>query len=178
MKISGLIFAAVCAVTLGLVPVRAAGLTKSSDCTDSPNPDSTVCFLACTNSKDVNPNLVIAACSRFIQLAPWEVGAKATALSKRALAYVDISDTDDAIKDADAAVNLEPENPVHRHVRAIAYAAAGDFDRAIANWDQAISLNPTFANYYNQRGKAWSAKGDSDRARADYAKAMELEAKK
>lgn len=82
---------------------------------------------------------------------------------------------DEAIKDYDEAIRVEPNYAVIYNNRGRSYYAKGEYDKAIADFNQSITLDPNYVDAYNNRGLAYYAKGDLDKAMADYTQAITLD---
>jgi len=95
-------------------------------------------------------------------------------LQHRAIAYVKMRDSDRALADGEAAIQIAPNNPFVHNVRGVAYRLKGEYDRAIAEHDTAISLAPRQAQFFYTRGLVYRWKGDYNRAIADYSRAIAL----
>ncbi len=83
-------------------------------------------------------------------------------------------DHDQAIKDFDQAVALNPNNAVAFNDRGLVWSEKKDYDRAVKDFDEAIRLNPSWAFPVNNRGLVWSVKKDYDRAIKDFDLAIKL----
>ena len=99
-------------------------------------------------------------------------------------------DYDQAIRDFDEAINIDPGLALAFNNRGMAYVAKGNYDQAIRDFAKAIEIDPGLAEAYNNRGNAltdryifseklgydagiWS-KRDYDQAIKDFTKACEL----
>ena len=81
---------------------------------------------------------------------------------------------DEAIRDCDTALALDPKGLTAYDVRGAAYLSKGDFDKAIADYNEAIRLDPKHAWRHVSRGFAYARNGERDKAEADYATAVRL----
>ncbi len=89
--------------------------------------------------------------------------------------YMDLSNSDDAIKDYDAAIELDPENPVLIASRGWAYYVGGQYESAIENFTQAIDLKTEDVRVYLQRAMAYRALAQPEPAIADLNLAIETD---
>ena len=81
---------------------------------------------------------------------------------------------DEAIRDCDTALALDPKGLTAYDVRGAANLSKGDFDKAIADYNEAIRLDPKHAWRHVSRGFAYARNGERDKAEADYATAVRL----
>ncbi|HEC56454.1 MAG TPA: tetratricopeptide repeat protein [Candidatus Syntrophoarchaeum butanivorans] len=91
----------------------------------------------------------------------------AKAYYNRGLVYAEQEKYDEAIKDFDKAIELNPDDAEAYHNRGIAYTKLGEYDEAIKDFDKAIELNPDDAEAYHNRGNAYARLGEYERARED-----------
>jgi tetratricopeptide (TPR) repeat protein len=83
---------------------------------------------------------------------------------------------DNALKDADEAIKLEPVAESYI-ARGDSYGAKKDYDRAIEDFSQAIKLDPKqYLAFFNRAG-AWREKKDFDKAIGDYNETLKLDPK-
>ena len=90
-------------------------------------------------------------------------------------AYAAKEDFDNAIKDYNRAIQLEPDYAEVYNNRGTAYANKDEFDNAIENFDKAIQLQPDYVNAYHNRGTAYINKGEYNQAIKDFSKAIDLD---
>ena len=88
----------------------------------------------------------------------------AVAYNNRGQLYRAKGDVENAIKDFDAAIKINPNDSASLYNRGSMLAERGETDRAIADFDQSLKLNPNQATAYNDRGSALMTKGAADRA--------------
>lgn len=75
---------------------------------------------------------------------------------------------DEALKQLDEAVKLNPASFAAYHYRATVWAYKGDLDKAIADWDKSIEIdNKQYLSHFS-RGMARYMKGDIDKAIEDW----------
>jgi tetratricopeptide (TPR) repeat protein len=77
-------------------------------------------------------------------------------------------EADNAIKDFDECIRLDPTDSAAFVSRGLAWSVKQDYDRAFKDYDEAIRLAPKSALAFVNRGIAWSEKQDYDRAIKDY----------
>jgi tetratricopeptide (TPR) repeat protein len=78
---------------------------------------------------------------------------------------------DQAIKEYDEAIKLDPTNARHISRRGYCWARVGNTKQAIADYNQAIGLDPKHY-YYRERGNIWASNQEWDKAIADYDQAI------
>ena len=123
----------------------------------------------------VSPDQQISGCTAIIESASDELSMLATAFNNRASAYFSQGLIEQAIRDLDQAVKLNP-NYAHAFVhRGMAYRSMGQYDRAIQDFDQAIKLEPNYTHAFAERGSAYSHQGQHQRAIQDFDQAIKLE---
>jgi tetratricopeptide (TPR) repeat protein len=118
----------------------------------------------------------IRACTEIIDDRSESPSNRATAYSRRGLAYASRRDLDRAIADYGQAIQLKPDFAEAYNSRGIAYLSKGEPDRAIPDFDSAIRLSPDREVIYNSRGFAYLRKREYDRAIADFSQAIKLKA--
>ncbi len=77
----------------------------------------------------------------------------------------------------DAAIGINPANPVLFAQRGLTRQESGDLDGAIADYSEVLRLNPKDAGAYNRRGALWKAKGEPAKALADFDAALKINPK-
>jgi lipoprotein NlpI len=98
----------------------------------------------------------------------------ASALTSAGVSHLQQGEYDQAIRDFDRAIALQPGLVVAWRNRALAHKAKGDFDRALADYEQAIVFAPSDARLYNERGVAYAGMSDFNNAIADFNRAIAL----
>jgi tetratricopeptide (TPR) repeat protein len=93
----------------------------------------------------------------------------------RGLIRTSSGDLDQAIRDFDEAIRLEPNDAATYFDRAFTLAERKEFDRAIADYDQAIRIDPGYAAAYVNRGNVRFSRKEFDRAIADYDQAIRID---
>jgi tetratricopeptide (TPR) repeat protein len=94
---------------------------------------------------------------------------------ERGLAYSLTGNTDKAIDDWTAAIQLSPKNAPAYYNRAIVNSRRRQYNLAIRDSTTAIQLNPKYANAYHNRGAYYYDTGDFDKAIADLSEAIRLD---
>lgn len=83
-------------------------------------------------------------------------------------------DFDQAIRDCDEAIRLEPGKALAYGHRGKAWAGKGDTDRALADYEAAIGIDPNNPDLLRDHGNLWRQLGDLDRALAAFDHAIRL----
>ncbi|NLD82107.1 MAG: tetratricopeptide repeat protein [Smithella sp.] len=94
--------------------------------------------------------------------------------NNRGLAYKNLGDYPQAIKDFDEAIRIKPEYAEAYYNRGLAHKALGNAGQAIADYSRAIRLKPNMAEAYNNRGNAYGESGDCNLALMDFKAALEI----
>ena len=98
----------------------------------------------------------------------------ASALTSAGVSHLQQGEYDQAIRDFDRAIALQPGLVVAWRNRGQAHKAKGDYDRALADYEQAIVFAPSDARLYNERGVAYAGMSDFNNAIADFNRAIAL----
>lgn len=94
--------------------------------------------------------------------------------NNRGLAYADLKQYQQAIKDYDQAIQLYPTFALVYNNRGNAYADLNQHQRAIKDYDQAIRLDPNLTLAYNNRGATYIKLVQFQEAIADYTQTISL----
>jgi len=129
----------------------------------------------CDGQRGVSPDQQISGCTAVIESASDEPGILATAFNNRAGAYFSRGLFEQAIRDLDQAVKLNPNYARAFVHRGRVYRSMGQYDRAIQDFDQAIKLEPTYAHAFVERGSVYSHQGQHKRAIQDFDQAIKLD---
>jgi lipoprotein NlpI len=98
----------------------------------------------------------------------------ASALTSAGVSHLQQGEYDQAIRDFDRALALQPGLVVAWRNRGQAHKAKGDYERALADYEQAIVFAPSDARLYNERGTAYAGMSDFPNAMADFNRAIAL----
>jgi lipoprotein NlpI len=98
----------------------------------------------------------------------------ASAFTSAGVSHLQKGDYDQAIRDFDRAIALQPGLVVAWRNRGLAHKGKGDYDRALADYEQALVFAPTDARIYNERGLAYAGMSDFPNAIADFNRAIAL----
>ncbi len=90
----------------------------------------------------------------------------------RATLRIDRGDIDQALRDYDEVIRLEPEWPAAYNNRGHCWQIKKEFNKAITDYGHAIRLDPMYALAYRNRGLAWKVEGDYDKAINDFDEAI------
>jgi S1-C subfamily serine protease/Flp pilus assembly protein TadD len=100
--------------------------------------------------------------------------SEAVACIERGRALFRRHDFDNAIKEFNEAIQIDPKNAIaYKHRGDAWWDGKFDFDRAIQDYNQAIRLDPDEADTYYRRGRAHKGRGNFWRARDKYEKAKD-----
>lgn len=119
-------------------------------------------------------DVIVTSCTAAIQTGLGTGSEKSIAFANRASAYNGRHALDEAMADANRAVELDPKNAFAYWVRAHVYRNQRQFDRAIADFDQYIRLVPKSATAFYWRGNSYLDQGNAERAIADYDEASRI----
>jgi lipoprotein NlpI len=95
----------------------------------------------------------------------------ADAYGTRADALDDLGKTDEALRDANAALKIAPNSPKLLGCRAEVYFSAGEFENSVDDYSRAITLGATSSEAFSQRGKSRYYTGRLEEAAEDFVKA-------
>jgi serine/threonine-protein kinase len=112
---------------------------------------------------------VIADSTKAIQAEP-----SATAYYTRALAHQNLGDDEQAIRDCDAALAIEPQSENALFVRGSARQDLGDYSGAIKDFSEVLRLNPVRAQALFARGTTYYSAGNYRSAVDDFSKTLDL----
>lgn len=114
-------------------------------------------------------------CSVLIEDGQLSTEMRAEALVHRGAVLLAEGRADLAMADFEAAVVLNPRNPVAYAYRGEAHKASGQLEKARAEYDTAISIDSVSADLFVNRGEIHLQLGARDKARADFETAIKIE---
>ena len=114
-------------------------------------------------------------CSSIIEDGQLSTELRAEALVHRGAVLLAEGRADLAMADFEAAVVLDPRNPVAYAYRGEAHKASGQLEKARAEYDIAISIDSVSADLFVNRGEIHLQLGARDKARADFETALKIE---
>jgi tetratricopeptide (TPR) repeat protein len=88
--------------------------------------------------------------------------------------YYGLGDYQEAIKDFNRAIELDPKLAGAYWGRGKTYHELGDYQQAIKDFDRAIELNPKLGGAYWSRGKTYQELGNQQQAKEDFKTAAKL----
>ena len=94
---------------------------------------------------------------------------------KRAGAYSEIGDYENAVKDLGSAIFFDSSNPDYYFNRAVAYKRLKLIDKAEADYKKTISLSPEHVRAYNNLATVYMGQGKAEKALESITKAIELD---
>jgi tetratricopeptide (TPR) repeat protein len=153
----GWVLACVALVSVTAVPLVTAGAAAADDVD------------TCYNESGDD---AIAACARIITARHANRRDIKTAYVNRGQKYYMARDYDRAIADFDAALKLDPRDPIAFCNRGNAWSQKNEGNRAIADYTRAIAIDHGYAAAYTGRGLVYEGAGDRDKARANYRAAL------
>jgi tetratricopeptide (TPR) repeat protein len=95
--------------------------------------------------------------------------------SKRAGSEAMLGQAEEALRDADKAVQIDPKDEEAYNSRGLANRLLGKLDDAVNDFGLAIYIKDDYSRPYNNRGAVYLAKGQPERAIEDFSKAIELD---
>ncbi|HHS95244.1 MAG TPA: tetratricopeptide repeat protein, partial [Phaeodactylibacter sp.] len=107
--------------------------------------------------------------SAVISYAP-----SARAYTNRGMAYLEMKQYPDAIRDLEEALRLAPQDGEARRTLGDVYFASNEIEKALAEYNAAIQLNNRDIIAYNNRGNAYQLLGKDEEALADYSMGIAL----
>ena len=79
-----------------------------------------------------------------------------------------------ALKEYNAAIELEPNFDEAWYNKALTLQGIGRYDEALDAYNTALEMDPENSAFYQNMGSIWASKGDVDKAREFYEKAASL----
>lgn len=117
----------------------------------------------------------IEACSRIVSAPALKVGDRAAAYIYRGTIFLRRGDTERAINDYDAALQLRPGDVVALNRRGEARSNRAEFVKALADYDQAVRLNPRYPLAFRNRARIHFYRGDFVAAAEDFRTAESID---
>jgi tetratricopeptide (TPR) repeat protein len=111
----------------------------------------------------------IADTTRVLNLAP-----SPAAYYTRALAYHNIGESNRAIADCNAALQIDPGDANALFVRAASHQGKADYTKAIRDYTEVLQLEPDRADALFSRGAAHYSAGQYDHAVDDFTRTIDL----
>jgi tetratricopeptide (TPR) repeat protein len=127
----------------------------------------------CTDATSLDQR--VSACSAIIESATETFDNLARAYGNRGVAYDNKGEFDQAARDYEESVRLDPTSAFGHRVRGNLYKLKKDYDRAIAEYNESISIEPNDAHAFSNRGSVYYAKKDYDRAVGEFSEAIRLD---
>ncbi len=127
----------------------------------------------CVSSKAARSK-VIAACATLIDDQNTSPEYRHLFLTKRAWAQSCNRNPNQAIADANQALNLQPRNYKTRVLRAKIHAVNGDHQDALADFDSAVAIEPTASYTHWNRARYLDRQGEDEKAFNGYQRALQL----
>ncbi len=101
----------------------------------------------------------------------------ALAHTSRGTAYLKKGQYNEAIREYNKALEINPNGTVAYYNRSIAYTRTGQYDKAVSDCNKALELDPEHANSYYNRGVSYYKLGSKDQAIKDFQAAANLQHK-
>ncbi len=117
----------------------------------------------------------VEACSRIVAAPALKVGDRAAAYIYRGTIFLRRGDTERAISDYDAALQLRPGDVVALNRRGEARSNRAEFVKALADYDQAVRLNPRYPLAFRNRARIHFYRGDFVAAAEDFRTAESID---
>ncbi|MBY8962878.1 tetratricopeptide repeat protein [Flavobacterium sp. D11R37] len=116
----------------------------------------------------------------IIDLLPDELLAEhnsAELYAWRGRAYNGLNSFDNALENANKAIELDGQSYLAYHVRGYICHEKNEFNKAIEDYTKAIRINPKYEDAYYNRGVVWDELGELDKTIEDYTKAIGINPK-
>ncbi|MET0276764.1 MAG: caspase family protein [Pseudorhodoplanes sp.] len=120
-----------------------------------------------------SPQQVVDACTDFLKGRNLAVEQRSYALLKRGDAYVKLRDDELALKDYNAAIEVNPKAGAAYNQRGNIFRNRGDYDQAIESYTTSLKLQEYTVRYTN-RGYTYRLKGELDKALTDLNAAIKI----
>jgi tetratricopeptide (TPR) repeat protein len=116
-----------------------------------------------------------AAQTTALGLVPQKTKQHADVLMDRASTLAEAGKYDDAIKDLNAAIDINPDNSDAFAFRASAYRYRGSLEQALADAERAVAANPSNLNALLERGNIYRLQKRPPEARKDWLRILEID---
>src|SRR5262249_28354260 len=135
----------------GLPMCRIAALTMlaASVLLTTPDPARADDKADCASS---NPELAILGCTKQLAKSAIKGRDRATVLANRAMAYSAKQQFEQAMADANRAVQTDPKYAFAYYARSLVYVRQNDLDRSLAELNRALEIDQKFARAFEGRG--------------------------
>jgi tetratricopeptide (TPR) repeat protein len=120
-------------------------------------------------------NAASALLKRVEQSSTFSADVRAQIYSDRGWAYLRLKEYEQAVRDFQSALALNPGYARAYGRRGLAYIYLKDYQQAIADFDRAIELNPQDTWSYERRGRTYRKMGNYWRALEDFDRIVELD---
>ncbi|MDE0012179.1 MAG: tetratricopeptide repeat protein, partial [Candidatus Poribacteria bacterium] len=96
------------------------------------------------------------------------------AYNRRGSAYRVKDEFDNAIRDYNTAIQIQPDDPYVYNRRGKAYREKGEFDNAIRDYNTAIQIQPDYTYAYYNLGITWLRLQEWEKAKSDLTTAQNM----
>jgi Tfp pilus assembly protein PilF len=114
-------------------------------------------------------------CSELIEDTQVPPEVRAEALVNRGIVLLGDGETNEAMADIEAAIVLNPLDPVAHAYRGEVFKARGHLEQALSAYDTAVSLDGNSADLFANRGDIQLQLGATDKAKSDFEAALKIE---
>jgi len=128
----------------------------------------------CNGRDRTSPESQITGCTAIIESDADNPKVLAIAHNNRGNAFIRKRQYEQAIKDYDESIKLNPNYAKPLNNRGVAYQKEGKYDRAIEDFDAAIKIDPNYLDAFANRAETYQKKGDYPRALRDFDQAIRL----
>ena len=154
--------------------VPAAGGRRSQDAPLRTAKNSAIKDIALCNGAD-GTEAKISGCTDLIESHVNYPKSLALVYNNRANARASNGDFEQAIKDYDQSIKLDPTDAKALNNRGIAYEKQGEHERAIADFNAAVEVSRDYASAFANRAQVYEKKRDYQRALNDFDEAIRLQ---
>lgn len=86
--------------------------------------------------------------------------------------YLSACDYENAVDEAEKAININIKNFKAYNICGIAYENFGEYEKSVQNFNMALEINPKFFEAYNNRGNCYIKMGKYELAIKDFSKVL------